>query len=439
MSVLNNFSIPNISGEDLSDSRKVKAILDSLRILDENLRYAMYNLDPEDNFSESALKTYRGLISRAEKIGEDGKEYTTLIEQNAEAIRLEAQRAINQEIELAAALSVTAEGLESKVEKDGIISAINQSAETVSIKANKIDLNGAVTANNYFKINTDGSVETSAITIGGKNSKINIQTSSTTYDVIALNYTDASHTLLAGMKPGEIRAEYDSLVASMTGSDGFVYYSDDGAVDAQYGQNAYTKGYGDFRGGVYIGSKAGIATRYGNAVLIQDYGNGHVACNAAGGNLYLGMKNTSNVIVNNALRFQVGTIDDGGTDVDHSIECEGDIVCGGNMACGGTKYRVVKTSKGRVGMNAYETAEPYFGDMGSGTIDSEGYAKVNIDSLFSETVSVEKYIVFLQGSNVRVIEKEREYFVVKGEPGTEFDWEIKAKQKGYEKNRMERV
>ena len=46
-----------------------------------------------------------------------------------------------------------------KVGEDEIISKINQSSESVSIDANKINLNGAVTANQYFKINTDGSME----------------------------------------------------------------------------------------------------------------------------------------------------------------------------------------------------------------------------------------------------------------------------------------
>lgn len=39
-----------------------------------------------------------------------------------------------------------------------ISSLINQSSDTVQIKANHINLNGVVTANNYFKINTDGSM-----------------------------------------------------------------------------------------------------------------------------------------------------------------------------------------------------------------------------------------------------------------------------------------
>ena len=53
-----------------------------------------------------------------------------------------------------------------KVGKDEIISSINQSAESVTIKASKINLNGVVTANEYFKILTDGSVRANAGKIG---------------------------------------------------------------------------------------------------------------------------------------------------------------------------------------------------------------------------------------------------------------------------------
>lgn len=68
---------------------------------------------------------------------------------------------------LEAELTLTAEGLSSKVSKGEVISAINQSAEEVAIEASKINLNGAVTANKYFKINTDGSMEAVSGKIGG--------------------------------------------------------------------------------------------------------------------------------------------------------------------------------------------------------------------------------------------------------------------------------
>ena len=64
-------------------------------------------------------------------------------------------------------LSVLSDEISSKVEKNGIVSAINQTAETIKISAAKINFNGLVTANNYFKINTDGSMAARAGTIAG--------------------------------------------------------------------------------------------------------------------------------------------------------------------------------------------------------------------------------------------------------------------------------
>jgi hypothetical protein len=57
--------------------------------------------------------------------------------------------------------------LESVVKKGDVISSINQSEEEISIKADKINLNGAVTANENFQILDDGSVATKNITLKG--------------------------------------------------------------------------------------------------------------------------------------------------------------------------------------------------------------------------------------------------------------------------------
>ena len=66
----------------------------------------------------------------------------------------------DQEISI---LQQTAQGLTStvsqKVGNNEVISKINQSSEAVTINAGKINLNGVVTANQNFKIKTDGSME----------------------------------------------------------------------------------------------------------------------------------------------------------------------------------------------------------------------------------------------------------------------------------------
>lgn len=73
--------------------------------------------------------------------------------------------------QMQSAIKVKADAIESTVSKkvgsNEIISKINQSAEEASINAEKISLNGAVTANSNFKINTDGSAETKALKITG--------------------------------------------------------------------------------------------------------------------------------------------------------------------------------------------------------------------------------------------------------------------------------
>ena len=91
-------------------------------------------------------------------------------------------------------------------------------------------------------------------------------------------------------------------------------------------------------------------------------------------------------------------------------------------------------------INAYETAEYYFGDIGFGQINEEGVCYIDIDDVFLECVNTDaQYHVFTQIYNGKItsIERYKTYFIVKGEPNTEFSWELKAKRKGYENNRLD--
>ena len=56
--------------------------------------------------------------------------------------------------------------ISSKVSTNGVISAINQTAESIKIHANRISLEGIITANGNIKILEDGSIE-------AKNGKFN--------------------------------------------------------------------------------------------------------------------------------------------------------------------------------------------------------------------------------------------------------------------------
>ena len=66
-------------------------------------------------------------------------------------------------VEMSSSITQTAKSIESEVRKkvgnDEIISRINQSAEAVRILARLIDINGVISANGNFKVNTDGTIE----------------------------------------------------------------------------------------------------------------------------------------------------------------------------------------------------------------------------------------------------------------------------------------
>lgn len=113
----------------------------------------------------------------------------------------------------------------------------------------------------------------------------------------------------------------------------------------------------------------------------------------------------------------------------------------GDLHVYGNKNRVVKTDKyGERALNAYETTEAWFGDIGSGEISDDGKCTIEIDRIFAETVKLDDYVVFLQAEGpgeCYINEKNANSFVVTGSPGLRFVYEIKAKQKGFENVRLE--
>lgn len=113
-----------------------------------------------------------------------------------------------------------------------------------------------------------------------------------------------------------------------------------------------------------------------------------------------------------------------------------------NQITSGTKSRIVETDEyGDRLLYCYETAAPMFGDVGEGVISEDGNCYVYIDPVFSKSVTLGQYQVFLQAygnDSCYVSEKQPAYFVVSGVPGLSFGWEIKAKQADFDQIRMEK-
>lgn len=120
------------------------------------------------------------------------------------------------------------------------------------------------------------------------------------------------------------------------------------------------------------------------------------------------------------------------------------ITVNGNFSVSGSKNCVVKSNNyGNLLINAYETAAYYFGDIGRGVIGEDGLAYIWIEDKFYETVNTSvNYEVFTQKygeGDVYPYKMTPSYFIIKGTPGLNFAWELKAKRKGYEEKRLEKA
>lgn len=109
-----------------------------------------------DSITASVSKTYatkEGLSDASTKIS------------NLETWKSQAELKITDSAIVSTVTSSTS--WSKKADKASLISQINQSAESISINASKINLNGVVTANSYFCILTDGSIKSVKGTLGG--------------------------------------------------------------------------------------------------------------------------------------------------------------------------------------------------------------------------------------------------------------------------------
>lgn len=177
------FSLSNIGNLNESNSsddiRKIKAHLFQLN---DQLKYMFSNLSPEDNYNSKSLIRYQ----------EDGKRISELefsldgmkvhvANTDGNVARLEVRAGyIEQSVRNAegriSSIKVTVDNIAlTMVNKNNIISTINLSNEGIYIKGNKIKLEGTVTANNNFIIDTDGTMHCKNANISGTIRGANIE------------------------------------------------------------------------------------------------------------------------------------------------------------------------------------------------------------------------------------------------------------------------
>ena len=159
------------------------------------------------------------------------------------------------------------------------------------------------------------------------------------------------------------------------------------------------------------------------------------------GGIQLRIGNASYVFTDNLFTFNIG-VNQILSYLQGVINISSGLHVDGSFSVSGSKNRLVQTEHyGNRLMNAVESANAVFEDFGSSETNEKGEAFIKFDEVFMETVNTEyEYQVFLQdyvGKSVQLVEKEKDGFMVFGNPNSKFDWRICARQKGYEEKRME--
>lgn len=129
------------------------------RIQDQDISVAKAQADA----AQTTANTAKNTADTAKSTAETAISRITVAENS---ITSEVSRAKGAESTLSSRITQTETEIESKVSAGEIASSINQTAQSVKINASKINFNGLVTANTYFKINTDGSFAAEKGTIG---------------------------------------------------------------------------------------------------------------------------------------------------------------------------------------------------------------------------------------------------------------------------------
>lgn len=166
-----------------------------------------------ESYTDDNVTRYRWVYSKT--LGTTKAMLQTQITQTAEAITLEASRAVSSEAALQASIEINATAISSKVSSGDVVSEINQSAETISLTAGRLlittgnfqlDASGNATATNFIAKNRltiqTGSSEAwlEATNSGGNNGYISLKKSSSEYGSMMLNVLQANYLYVAGVQ-----------------------------------------------------------------------------------------------------------------------------------------------------------------------------------------------------------------------------------------------
>lgn len=371
----------------------------------------------------------------------------------------------------------TADGIKQtvsrKVNSDEIISTINQTAEVVQIQASRINLDGYVFVSSQLKApHITGSAlvyieEGGILSCDGETYATKLYITDLARDCYFSSDAPAyfNNTLLA--KKGLTATDRIHAKNGLSVTDGITatgnmilngytviknnslgvesnIYCTNGTVETKYLKVNNS--------GTVSGTLAVSSTLYvGGSLEVKNYGTILAQLEVNGTTTLKGytlIKNNSlgvegSIYCNGnieALQSGKGQINANYLGSMGNIACRGTL-SGSNLSISGSKNCVQETENyGKRLINAYETADYLFGDVGESIIEN-GECIVYLDDIFKEVITTDiTYQVFLTKygkGDIWVNERHEDYFIVQADNDISFGWEIKAKRKGYENYRLE--
>ena len=354
--------------------------------------------DLDKNLSAKIQINANAISSEVTRATNAENSLSSRITQTAEQISLEVTRATNAENSLSSAIQVNANNINLKVSKGSVSSEISQEAGQITIKSNRL-----VVESNQFKLDANGNATfsgTLSAAIGSFSGSVTA--TSGTFDSVTIN----SSCEVEGQSISGTIGSPTNLVSWEGSSFGNSYIPN---LSSKKLTSCYATGAFGFGGGT------------SNCVTVT---NGDAWLK---GNGYAGIDSGSH-------RLGVGST---------GAYCSGGMSVQGNFAVAGSKNRIIKTDDcGIICISAYETATPFFGDIGKSVIEEDGTSIIWIDPIFYETVETDcEYNVLLTKYGegdiwCDMVNSTKDYFIVKGTPGLEFVWEIKLVQKGLKNTRL---
>lgn len=130
---------------------------------------------------------------------------------------------------------------EDMVDKANIISCINQTAEEITIQANKISLEGLITANGGFKILSDGSMETISGKIGGWSiGDTNIHSENPFTEETLINSESNYYYHNEGTSSVYINSNFSNDEIISIAKEGYEWYTENGVIEED-GRQPFTE------------------------------------------------------------------------------------------------------------------------------------------------------------------------------------------------------